>query len=272
MARRVISTRGLQTRVRRNCSATRGFDDGLNVTSRLAGSALTREAPTDRLSRLCGSGPFILSFLAHTAMIGAAMVVGIVATTGLPDPPRSTSFMMAAVAAPDVQPPRSLRTRSSTPAANPDASTCPRARCHSPDQHDLPDAAPDGAGAILGAGDPVGDLFGTLPPPPPLRVGGVVRQPQKVHHVAPVYPAMAQSAHVTGTVILEALIAEDGSVGDVKSSAIGRAARQRGGGGGAPVAVHADAAERRGGAAHPGRDDRVHVDESGAASRMRVPG
>ena len=160
--------------------------------------------------------PFILSFLAHAAMIGTAGVVGILATTGLPDPPRSTSFMLAAVEAPDVQPPAAPRTLSSAPAANPDAAPVEDPDVIAPELRALPDAAPDGAGAIVGAGDPAGDLFGTLPPPPAYRVGGVVRRPQKVHHVAPVYPAMAQSARVTGTVILEALIAEDGSVDDVK--------------------------------------------------------
>lgn len=159
--------------------------------------------------------PFILSFLAHAALIGAAAVVVIRATAGLPDPPRSMSFLMVAVDVPDVQP-AAPRTPSSAPAANPDAAPVEEPAVIAPVPRDLPDAAPDGAGAIVGAGDPAGDLFGTLPPPPPHRVGGVVRPPQKVHHVAPVYPAMAQSAHVTGTVILEALIGEDGSVGDVK--------------------------------------------------------
>jgi protein TonB len=160
--------------------------------------------------------PFILSFLAHAAMIGLAVVVGLHATTGLPDPPRSMSFIMVAVHALDVQAPPARRLRSSAPAANPDAAPVGKPDVFAPDQRDLPDAAPDGADAIVGAGDPAGDLFGTIPPPPALRVGGVVRPPQKLHHVAPVYPEMAQSAHVTGTVILEALIAEDGSVGDVK--------------------------------------------------------
>ena len=160
--------------------------------------------------------PFILSFLAHAAMIGPAVVVGILATTGLPDPPRVTSFMMAAVQAPDVQRPPARRTRSSAPAANPDTAPVGEPDVFAPEQRDLPDAAPDGTGAIVGAGDLAGDLFGTLPPPPALRVGGVVRPPEKVHHVAPVYPATAQSARVTGTVILEALIAENGSIGDVK--------------------------------------------------------
>jgi protein TonB len=59
------------------------------------------------------------------------------------------------------------------------------------------------------------------PPPPavklvPLRVGGVVRPPEKVHHVNPAYPPIALAARVTGIVILEALIGEDGGVRDVR--------------------------------------------------------
>jgi protein TonB len=55
-----------------------------------------------------------------------------------------------------------------------------------------------------------------VPKPVPLRVGGVVRPPEKVHHVNPVYPPIALSARVKGIVILEALIGEDGRVRDVR--------------------------------------------------------
>ena len=59
------------------------------------------------------------------------------------------------------------------------------------------------------------------PPPPPvpteleraIRVGGNVGQPQKVKHVAPVYPPIAQSARVQGVVIVEAIIDREGRVG-----------------------------------------------------------
>lgn len=50
----------------------------------------------------------------------------------------------------------------------------------------------------------------------PVRVGGKIKQPMKIKDVKPVYPDMAQSAHVTGTVIVEATIGEDGKVIDAK--------------------------------------------------------
>ena len=57
------------------------------------------------------------------------------------------------------------------------------------------------------------------PPPPappsdddPLRVGGNIKEPKKVKHVAPVYPPEAQEARIQGIVILEVLIDPDGKV------------------------------------------------------------
>jgi protein TonB len=57
-----------------------------------------------------------------------------------------------------------------------------------------------------------------VPPPPvaPIRVGTGIKPPQKIHHVAPKYPDIAQRARVSGVVVVEAVIAEDGSVRDVK--------------------------------------------------------
>jgi protein TonB len=50
----------------------------------------------------------------------------------------------------------------------------------------------------------------------PIRVGGDVRPPTKVRDVPPVYPAMAQSAHAQGVVIIEVIIDEQGNVADAR--------------------------------------------------------
>jgi protein TonB len=47
-------------------------------------------------------------------------------------------------------------------------------------------------------------------------VGGNIKAPTQVRKVQPQYPAIAQSARVQGVVILEATIAADGHVQDVK--------------------------------------------------------
>ena len=45
-----------------------------------------------------------------------------------------------------------------------------------------------------------------------VKVGGVIRPPVKVKNVAPVYPAIAKTAHVSGVVVLEATVGADGKV------------------------------------------------------------
>jgi TonB family protein len=49
-----------------------------------------------------------------------------------------------------------------------------------------------------------------------VRVGGNIRPPIKIKDVAPVYPAIARSARVTGAVTVEATIGEDGKVADAR--------------------------------------------------------
>ena len=50
----------------------------------------------------------------------------------------------------------------------------------------------------------------------PLRIGGQIQAPQKIKDVKAMYPAMAKSAGVAGTVTIEATIGPDGKVIDAK--------------------------------------------------------
>jgi protein TonB len=62
----------------------------------------------------------------------------------------------------------------------------------------------------------------TTPPPPtpasqaPVRIGGQIRAPDLLQRVDPVYPDLAAMAHLTGLVILEAVVNADGCVASVK--------------------------------------------------------
>jgi protein TonB len=49
-----------------------------------------------------------------------------------------------------------------------------------------------------------------------VRIGGQIQPPTLIRRVEPIYPPMAVSAHVHGTVILEAVVDESGAVTDVK--------------------------------------------------------
>jgi protein TonB len=56
------------------------------------------------------------------------------------------------------------------------------------------------------------------PPPPriPVRTGGKIQPPALVKRIEPIYPELAVRAHVEGTVILEAIVNEEGRVEAVK--------------------------------------------------------
>ena len=168
---------------------------------------------------------FVLSFVVHVLLVSSFMMTRIMATADLPDPPRATTFMIVRPELPTVPPPRARTPPRQAPALNPNVAPVEEPEFLRPE---LPDRANDsllGADVVLGGG---GDDLGAIPEPPPaaparridapapLRVGGSIRQPQKIHHVAPVYPEIARSARVSGIVILEALLGEDGTVRGVR--------------------------------------------------------
>jgi periplasmic protein TonB len=78
----------------------------------------------------------------------------------------------------------------------------------------------DAPGVAGGTGDVLGGIgAGTgpsLPPPPAapqrIRVGGAVQAASLIKQVTPSYPPVAKTAHVSGTIVLRAIIGKDGSV------------------------------------------------------------
>jgi protein TonB len=72
----------------------------------------------------------------------------------------------------------------------------------------------------------VGGIASAAPPPPPppppapavpqlVHIGGQITAPALLHRVEPVYPDVAQKAHIVGIVILEARVDTDGCVDQV---------------------------------------------------------
>jgi protein TonB len=72
------------------------------------------------------------------------------------------------------------------------------------------------AGGVLGG--IIGGVGGGPPPPPPpkakgpIRVGGNVQQANLLRQVTPIYPPIAKTAHISGTVVLHAIISKDGTI------------------------------------------------------------
>ena len=81
-------------------------------------------------------------------------------------------------------------------------------------------------GGVLGSIlDSAPRAVAVLPPPPPpkkeapkevaptrIRVGGSVQQAKMKNRVSPVYPPLAKQARIQGTVVLDAVIAKDGTI------------------------------------------------------------
>ena len=168
----------------------------------------------------------VVSIGAHVAALVILVVVPLVAMDAIPIARRIPEFIkVTAAELPQVPPPP----RGGTPPAARDVAT-PSAPTQAPDhiQPEVISAAPLGIGVDDTAGGvPNGvdgaPLLNILPPPPPpaahrdpVRPGGDIRAPTKIKHVAPVYPALAQSVRKEGTVILEAVINEKGEVSQVR--------------------------------------------------------
>jgi len=80
-------------------------------------------------------------------------------------------------------------------------------------------------GALLGIND---EPLRVAPPPDPdpkaeettvprlVPVGGKVQAAKLVHRVSPLYPALARQARISGVVLLEAIIAIDGTIRDLR--------------------------------------------------------
>jgi protein TonB len=79
----------------------------------------------------------------------------------------------------------------------------------------LPITGPTGNGPIVPIPPPPGPPNPKVPDQP-VPVGGKVQQPMRVAYTAPQYPSIAQSARVSGTVIIEAIIGKDGAVKDAR--------------------------------------------------------
>ena len=170
-----------------------------------------------------------LSIVFHTALVGAVVIVPLLASEVLPALPGTTMFVMTAAPPPPPPPPQVLpaaTVRQQSPqnaapveaprAIAPEAPVDPRALAAPVET--APTGLLSGAGVGLVELAPAAPPVQTPPPAPtvPVRVGSGVKPPTKIKNVDPVYPAIAQTARVQGTVIIEATIGADGRVADAR--------------------------------------------------------
>jgi protein TonB len=168
-----------------------------------------------------------LSVCAHAVAIAAILAAPILATTDLPEPRRPLTFQsLTLVDVPEV-PVRAPVQPAETvaPVTTPSVPLTEPAEILQEPAPPLParfgDIGVVGAtGVPIGEPTAIGDLVPPPPPPsppgPPIRVGGRVQPPSRLTYVEPIYPQMAIASRTQGTVILEAVIDEEGSVREVR--------------------------------------------------------
>lgn len=172
-----------------------------------------------------------LSIAAHVAVVAVVVIIPLMAADVLPTPDSGRLAFVAAMPTPPLPPaPRPPVTAAATPTVQVNPNAAPIVAPDKIGEEVIP-AVQGAVGGVdlsstgVGPVDSVG--FGTTiatapePPPPtpparPVRVGGAVRQPVRVKGVPPVYPAIAQTARVAGTVVIDAVIDVDGTVRDAR--------------------------------------------------------
>jgi len=167
-----------------------------------------------------------LSAIVQTVIVGVMILIPLIYTEALPKGFMNT-FLVAPAPPPPPPPPAApvkvVRPRIVQPQTMVAPTVIPKKI------EMIKDAAPDigstgtGFGVAGGTGDLSGGILGGMAPPPPpkpasnrIKVGGQVQAAMLAHQVLPTYPAIAKTAHVSGTVRLHAVIAKDGSIQELQ--------------------------------------------------------
>ncbi len=165
-----------------------------------------------------------LSLAAHTVAVVAVVVAPLLAVEALPALRSRVEYSIITPMLPPEPPRPRIARPAQAPMTAPDAAplvTPDRITEEPAWQSDPIATADDGAGIIIGLGRGAEVLAPPPPPPPPVpkptrtvRADGRITQPTKIHDAVPLYPAIAQSARVSGVVIIQATIGVDGAVVD----------------------------------------------------------
>ena len=163
-----------------------------------------------------------LSLISHSVIVFAVVVIPLLATDVLPKPWQKINVVIPVAPTPPSPPPAPQPVNPQVRVQNPDAAPLVAPDKIVPEPSfdlEFQNAQPPG---VVGGVDTIDQVIGdpprveVAPPPRPVPVGGVIRRPQKLRDVPPVYPQIAQLARVEGIVIVEATIGVDGRVMDAR--------------------------------------------------------
>jgi len=170
-----------------------------------------------------------MSVLVHAIVLAAMIVIPLLAVDALPPTPTLLSFISVKPAPPPPTP--SAATTTSAAAHHAAIDRVASTPLLAPPAIGLQSSASNGqapsGGLEIGIGAIPTGVFveSAVPPPPaarastlpaPVRAGGVISPPAKLHDVAPAYPPLARASRVEGIVIIEATISVAGRVQDAK--------------------------------------------------------
>ena len=193
---------------------------------------------TGKITHIPGGGTVsvVLSSAFHVFVLSAIVILPLLYVSNvLPEVPSMMAFVAAPPPPPPPPPPPMPKAQADKAAAKPAAVELPNpAPVEAPlgIQPELTTASardegqPGGVEGGVAGGVAMGVVEGlpAAPPPPPpppvprgpVRIGGQVQAPTLIRRVEPTYPELAIRAHAEGTVILEAIVSEDGDVQSVK--------------------------------------------------------
>jgi protein TonB len=166
--------------------------------------------------------PLVLSIVVHLAAVGAVIVVPLVATDVLPTPRRAVEFIEVRPIEITPPPPPVQRAQPETPQVSPNAAPIEAPSGIEPERDVVPPPPLDPGFSPVEGVPVLSDVADStpLPPPPadrgPVRPGGAISRPERIHYVAPEYPSLARAARREGTVILEAVLGTDGTVREAR--------------------------------------------------------
>jgi periplasmic protein TonB len=169
-----------------------------------------------------------MSALLQFVIVGVMILIPLIYTEALPKGMLNT-FLVAPAPPPPPPPPAApvkaiVRPKIITPQRMVAPTVIPKQVAMIKEEA-APDVGVDGGIGVPGgtAGGVLGGIIGnTAAPPPPkaaptrIRVGGNVAAAKLLHQVQPSYPQIAKTAHVSGTVILHAIIAKDGTIQELQ--------------------------------------------------------
>ena len=190
------------------------------------------EGMLDQPTAKGGRNPFdwAISLVIHVAIVAAVILIPLAFTQALDLHTLSVTYLALPrppAAAPAPRPPAIAAQKRSFHAIQPSAITMPTMIPKKIGQfkdEPAPEVGVGVAGGIEGGetGGVLGGILGgaTSPAPPPqpaakktvYRVGGDVKPPRELLRVAPAYSPIARTAHVEGTVMIDAIIDENGNV------------------------------------------------------------